>query len=351
MVLSIHEDDLDAHELDELDDAHGRRVLADRRPDGDASGLEDADVLTALREPWLENWRRPRLDRLDRPTNAPDAFETAVDLRSLVPDHRIAFLVVDARQRPLEGVAYVLEHEGRELERGCTPKDGMVRRDGVIDAEWRVRLPGIDLVSWVESSVDAQTEAMLHVRTSGLPDGTSLEILVFEELCEADDAALATIAAEVRGDVAVGRWQCPSDRTAMQPAAPDVLHVVAEVRGPNGAWAKTQTPLAVRLPAVVAVEWSAEEAAPGASLDVVARTSGLPDGTCVTFDVWRVGWAGDDVHLGTLADVPIAGGKASALWRFDPESDAPVSMECWCTATVLDPVERSASSDLVRILG
>jgi hypothetical protein len=285
----------------------------------------------------------------ERPMQDGDPDDEAVPLNSMVEQHRIAFLVTDPKNRPLAGKGYVLRHRGKELERAELPKDGVVRREDVDDDDYQLELVDVSALAWRVPATDAGTAVALEVRVTGVADGTALEVRLFEELREAKDQALLTTKIELQGGTAKLEWTPEVDLQAVLPPAPGILHVIAEVRLPDGTWAKTDTPLRVRLPTILEVAWSKPHAATDEELELIVVTQGLPDGTNVEFDVWRRGLTGQSTHLGTVAEMPIHAGRAVARWRYAEEGDddAPADAECWFSATTVDPVECSAASAAV----
>lgn len=303
--------------------------------------VRDLDAPEDL-DPWRSWEECPGTRRLTIGGTASSSPVESTPLESLAVRHRVAFAVLDGNGRAYPGLSYVL-HRGRgELERGKLGGDATVRREDVSDDDYALEIVDIDAVTWAEPRVDAGAPATVHVRASGL-DGESLEVWIFEELRERDDDVLLRTKATVRDGVAVVEVTVPLDDVMALPGHVDHVPLVAEVRHQGGAWAKTATPLAVVRPRITKVEWSSPEASVGAPLQLQVEVAGIADGTTVALDVWCVPWSGDDEHLETVAEPPLAGGRASAAWS--PSGPG----EYWFSATVSGAVLLTANAGLVVV--
>lgn len=267
------------------------------------------------------------------------ALSEAVPLQSLAEPRRIGFVVLDGLGKPFGKLAFVLNHGNRVLERGALGNDATVRRSDVIDDDYTLQLVDVDAVTWGDTRACLDQPTMLHVRTSGL-DGQTLEVRVFEEFRERDDDVLANGEITVNGGVGVLAWTPKAADFPADPTRGGSVSLVAEVRDGDGHWAKTDVPLALELPALAALSWSTPSSPRGTAVDLVAVTRGFADGTSVDFDVWRVDWSGDDVHVCTLEPATIAAGRASATWM--PESPG----EYWFSASVSAAEVHTAASGL-----
>lgn len=333
-------------DVDGIDDAFGmsrmRHWAAESRADADASALDDDEIVAR----WTEWQERPRLRRVHAlGTARPESrFDEAPPLQSLATPHRVGWLVVDGAGDPYAGVAYVLRHGDEELTRASTGKDGRVSRDPVTDDDYSLEVVAIDAARWDGATVHLGAPALLHVRASGL-DGESVEVILYVELREQEADAIARTTATVQDGVAVVTWTPDADALDGAERVDGCVRIIAEVRHGKTCWAKTEVPLAVALPEVVDASWSAPRVEPGAAIELVACTRGLAAGAKVAFDVWRVPFAGDDEHVGTVAEVAIADGQARARWTA-PDHGAG---EYWFSASVTEPAVCSSASALLVV--
>lgn len=341
-------DDDDDETPVELDEYERRVQFAASRADGDASSFEDHEI----EEWWSARVRRIELrDQLhvaDRPPNEHDEHD-ALPLRELAPRHAITFLVLDGNGDAFPGVPYVLHESGIEVERECLGQDGTVRRSNVVHDDWTLRLVEIEAVMWLEPAARVGDTVSLAIRTSGVADGTSLDVLVFEELRETDDEQLATTKAQVAGDAAIATWTI--DATALDGRATigGMISVVAEVRGPFGTWAKTAIALPIETPAIVHTAWGAPLGQPGEPVAMQATTRGLADGTRVAFDVYRVRSSGEDEHVETAAELEVVGGSVATEWTPPCSSSGTTApAEYWFSASIVDPIVCSMASALLH---
>ena len=141
--------------------------------------------------------------------------------------------------------------------------------------------------------------------------------------------------------IGVALWTPVRSHLPEDPARGTTATLVAGVRDGDGHWAKTDIPLMLELPTIVTVGWSAPSSTSDVAVELGATTQGFADGTTLEFDVWRVDWSGDDVHVLTLDTATIIGGRATASWI--PELPA----EYWFSASVSTNELATASSGLL----
>lgn len=309
--------------LDPIDMFAARRQLAELEPLLDLADLDDDAVLFQLREldeHEEERERRERLRREVKPRNDDAAFEDATDLRELVERHRLAFLVLDGKGQPLPGVPWRMFEQGSVAAEGKLGDDGMVRRESVTHDDYALELVDLVDVRWVPGSKGAGTHA-LAIECSGIADGTTLQVLVFEELREQDGEELAKLDAKVQGDRARVEWSVAADRLAELADEDGRVRVIAEVRGPNGTWRKPDTALELAAPTIVAIAWTD-------ATELVVTTRGIDDGTNVQCEIWHAQLAGAPESLATL-DAAVV--RDRVVLRWSPPSDRPAGLECWPT--------------------
>jgi len=333
-------DDALPRHADELPSIQFLRGWARGSADPEAFALDDDEILRR----WRAQDRRfaPHLE-YGTHTSArghADPLHDAVPLQSLAQPHRIGFVVLDGVGEPFPELAFVLLHRGRELERGVLGNDATVRRADVTDDEYTLQLVGIDAVSWGARHAGLGEPITLHVRATGL-DHRSLEVRVFEEFRERDDDELTTTTITVNSRIGVALWTPVRSHLPEDPARGTTATLVAGVRDGDGHWAKTDIPLMLELPTIVTVGWSAPSSTSDVAVELGATTQGFADGTTLEFDVWRVDWSGDDVHVLTLDTATIIGGRATASWI--PELPA----EYWFSASVSTNELATASSGLL----
>lgn len=339
------DDRLDADDLalprhaDELPSIQFLRDWARGHVEPDAALLDDDEILHRWR---AQDRREARLWEYNTSALArgqSDPLHDAVPLQSLAATHRIGFVVLDGAGKPFGKLAFVLHHRDRELERGALGSDATVRRADVTDDDYTLQLVDVDAVTWGSRRVCLDEPTTLHVRASGL-DGHTLEVRLFEELRERDEDVLATASVTVHGGVGVVAWTPVRDHVAPDRVG-GAVPLVAEVRDQDGHWAKTEIPLEVELPAIAAAAWAAPHVEVGAAIELRAATRGFADGTALEFDVWRVDWSGDDVHVTTLDAATITAGLATSTWT--PERPG----EYWFSASVSAADVCTAASGLV----
>lgn len=328
-----------ARHADELPSIQFLRDWAHGHVESDAAWLDDDEILHRWRAQDRRAARPWEYNTAALARGQSDPLHDAVPLHSLAEPHRIGFVVLDGAGKPFGKLAFVLHHRDRELERGALGNDATVRRTDVTDDDYTLQLVDVDAVTWGGRRVCLDEPTTLHVRASGL-DGHTLEVRVFEELRERDDDVLATATVTVRGGVGVVAWTPTRDHVA--PDRPDgTVPLIAEVRDQDGHWAKSEVPLEVELPAIAAAAWSTPRAEVGVAIELCAATRGFADGTALEFDVWRVDWSGDDVHVTTLDAATITAGGATATWT--PEGPG----EYWFSASVSATDVCTAASGLV----
>lgn len=310
--------------LDPIDMFAARRQLAEIEPLLDLADLDDDAVLFQLREldeHEEERERRERLRREVKPRNDDAAFEDATDLHELVERHRLAFLVLDGKGQPFPGVPWRMFEQGSVAAEGKLGSDGMVRRESVTHDDYALELVDIAEVRWVPGSKGAGTHT-LEIACTGIADGTSLQVLVFEELREQDGEELAKLDAKVQGDRARVEWNIAADRLAELADEDGRVRVIAEVRGPNGTWRKPDAALELAAPTIVAIAWTD-------TTELVVETRGVDDGTKVRCEIWHAQLAGAPESIAEVTDAVVTGDRVVLRWS--PPSERADGLECWPT--------------------
>lgn len=316
--------------LDPLDMLAARRRLSDHAGVSELAELDDDTVLELLRDhdEHLEDLeRREQLRYLPKPPSGELAFEHATELRELADKHRVSFLVLDGRGEPFPGVAYELFESGSSLARGSLGDDGTVRRDSVTHDDYALVLVDIEEVRWIAGGEGAGAHA-LEIDCSGIADGTRLDVLVFEELREADGEELAKLTATVQGNRARAEWTADADELATLADEDGRVRIVAEVRGPQSRWRKTDAQLELVAPTVLSIAWGETAAAP---IELVVATRGVADGTPVRIEIWHARLGAAAERLAELGDGVVVGDGVRVTWS-PPALDH--AIECWATATI-----------------
>jgi hypothetical protein len=338
--------------LDPLEMLDARRRLAEHELCTDLAELDDDDVWLRLRdreeyEDELESRNRRRDAKRAR---EPVGFTEAVDLRSLVERHDIAFLVLDGAGKPFTGVPYELREQDQSLARASSGSDGMVRRSGVTHDDYTLTLVEIDEVRWVRGAPGAGTH-VLEIACSGIADGTALEVLLFEELREQDDEKLAKLSATVQGDRARVSWTVAHDELAAIADDCGGASIIAEVRGPEQRWRKTEMQLALVVPCAVSLTIG-DAPLLDVPIELSLRTRGVADGTAVTLELWTTLPGAAPEQLTTLDGMVVKSDRATASWTFAPPGDDPLRLhggECWAVAKLDAPGKPSCASALTFV--
>lgn len=338
--------------LDPLEMQDARRRLAEREPCTDLAELDDDEVRLRLRDhdehvEELE-WRNRQRDA--KRAREPVGFADVIELSSLVQRHDVAFVVLDGAGKPFAGVPYDLHEHDQSLTRARSGGDGMVRRSGVTHDDYVLTLVDIEEVRWVRGAPGAGTHA-LEIACSGIADGTALEVLLFEELREQDDEKLAKLSATVQGGRARASWTVAHDDLAAVADDAGKVSIVAEVRGPEQRWRKTDVQLELVVPCVLGLAFG-DDPRIDAPIELELRTRGVDDGTRATLELWTARPGAAPERLARIDDVIVQGDRAHASWTFAPADDDPARVhgeECWAVAKLDAPGNPSAASALTFV--
>jgi len=250
------------------------------------------------------------------------------------------------------GLDYVLLGPAKTEEAGTLPASGTITRRGVAPGDYTVVLKEVEYAVWEKGRARLGDELKVIARTSGYPDGTAATVKLYRERTESPGDELATVQAQVRGDVveATLRYEAQDDA---QKDETGVIGLVAEVSLDGGkAWAKTPRALQLQLPTLAAVRWSKPRVAAGESVDVVVEALGFPPGTQVALALWRLDWSEGDAKVCDIGPVPLAGNQAIARCTYGrPAAAADAAIEAcgehYVVATIEGSTTRTARSDLL----
>jgi hypothetical protein len=141
----------------------------------------------------------------------------------------------------------------------------------------------------------------------GYPEETPATIEIFRLHRETAEDVLETISGAVAGNSITATWTPEAS-----PQGAGEFRYVAKV-SIGDAWKKTLRPLQVAEPAMVNARWSAAQAEPGDEVTMSVEAPGIPDGTEVTFTVYRERYTVDDEEVAATTGT-VTGEEASASW-------------------------------------
>ena len=241
----------------------------------------------------------------------------------------------------VDGLEYVLVDPTDAKEPGTLGKNGTITKRGVAPGDYTVVLKEVERAAWVKARANATDALEIVARTSGYPDGTPVTIKLYRERIESAGDELATVEAEIQGDVveAVLTYDPAADPHA-EPGE-SIVGLIAEVSVDGGkSWAKTPRALALQLPSLRRVRWGRARVDAGDTVEIVVEAPGHAAGTMVALELWRLDWAEGDSKVCDIGPVEIGGTEATA----EATIDAPG--EYYVVATV-DATGASARSDLL----
>lgn len=250
------------------------------------------------------------------------------------------------------GLEYVLLDPSQKQAPGTLAQSGTITRRGVTPGDYTVVLKEIEYAVWEKRRARVGDELKLIARTSGYPDGTAATVKLYRERTESPGDELATVEAQVRGDVIEATLQYEAKDDA-QKAETGVIGLVAEVSLDGGkTWAKTTRPLQLQLETLAGVSWSKDRAAAGDSVDLVIEAFGYPPGTQVAIELWRLDFIEGDSKLCDVGPVPLSGTKAIARCTYGSAASAGSGAieacgEYYAIVTIEGSTTRTARSDLL----
>ena len=224
----------------------------------------------------------------------------------------------------VSGIEYVLVDPANAEARGTLAKSGTITRRGVAPGEYTVVLKDIEHAVWVQARANRDDELKLIARTSGYSDGKAATVKLYRERVESPGDELATVQAEVHGDVieATLRYDAAADPHAEHET--ESIGLIAEVSLDGGkVWAKTPRALQLKPQALRSVQWSAAQAQAGDMLEIVVDAPGHPAGTEVALELWRLDWIEGDAKICDIGPIPISGGRASARVAYAADGSGP----------------------------
>lgn len=254
----------------------------------------------------------------------------------------------------VSGLDYLLLDPTRAEEAGTLGSNGTITRRGVRPGEHTVVIKEIDYAVWERGRGRVGDELKVIARTSGYPDGTAATVKLYRERRESPGDELATVEAEVQGDVIEATLAYePKDDAQKQESG--VIGLVAEVSLDGGkTWAKTSRALQLQLPTLATVSWSEPRVVAGGSVDLVVDAPGHPPGTEVALELWRLDWIEGDTKVCDVGPVPLAGTRAIARCTYGSGASSGGSGamieacgEYYAVATITGATTRTARSDLL----
>lgn len=270
------------------------------------------DELRLGRTMLVVNDVRPAVDPLAR------VYEGAIDLGELAgPEPEEATWVEFVFEYPdgtkVSGLRYVLIDPSDRETPGTLADSGTITRRGVAPGEYAVVLEEVEHAVWRTKRARADEDLVVVARTSGYPDGTAATVKLYRERIESAGDEIATVDAVVTADVVEATFRWDEVETRDEDTRAGVVSLVAEVSVDDGrAWAKTMHPLRLELPTLRRVEWSAERADAGETIDLLVHAPGYPDGTPVALKLWAVDVIAGDREVGRLPAATVHGGAATA---------------------------------------
>ncbi len=252
------------------------------------------------------------------------------------------------------GLEYVLLDPAQTREPGTLAASGTITRRGVAPGEYTVVLQEIEYAVWEKSRARVGDELKVIARTSGYPDGTPATVKLYRERTESPGDEIATVEAEVQGDVIEARLEYAAQGDEQQDET-GVIGLIAEVSLDGGkSWAKTQRALQLQLQTLATVRWSQGRAVAGDSIELVVEALGYPPDTQVALELWRLDWIGGDTKVCDIGPVPLVKGKAIARCTYGrpraADAGATVIEACgehYVVATIQGATTRTARSDLL----
>jgi hypothetical protein len=297
---------------------------------------------------------RPAVDHLPR-------FEAdIVDLADLAgpepyEDTWVEFVFEYPDGTKVSGLEYVLVDPMRKEAPGKLAQSGTITRRGVTPGDYTVVLKEVEHVVWEKSRARRDEDLKVIARTSGYPDGTMATVKLYRERTESAGDEVATVEVAVQGDVieATLRWEPAAGDTSEQEAG--VIGLVAEVSLDGGkVWGKTQRALALHLPTLQAVRWSADRADAGATIDIVVEAPGHPADTQVAIELWRLDWLEGDTKVCDIGPVALSGDEATLRCTYTSAAAANAEGtvieacgEYYVVATIEGDVTHTARSGLL----
>lgn len=287
-------------------------------------------------------------------TNDADIVDLA-DLADAEPDEEdtwVEFVFEYPDGTKVSGLEYVLVDPARAEEPGTLAKSGTITRRGVAPGDYTVVLKEIEYAVWQKGRGRIGDELEVIARTSGYPDGTAATVKLYRERTESPGDELATVEAQVQGDV-IQATLVYEPTTDAQKQETGVIGLIAEVSLDGGkAWAKTQRPLQLQLPTLAGVRWSENRVSAGDGVELVVEALGHPPDTQVAIELWRLDWIDGDSKVCDVGPVALSGTRATARLTYGRSAtggDAAIEAcgEYYAIATIEGSVTRSARSDLL----
>jgi hypothetical protein len=251
------------------------------------------------------------------------------------------------------GLEYILLDPAQKEEPGTLAQSGTITKRGVTPGEYTVVLEEIEYAVWEKGRARVGDELKVIARTSGYPDGTAATIKLYRERTESPGDEIATVEAQVQGDVIEATLQYEAKDDAHKHET-GVIGLIAEVSLDGGkAWAKTPRALQLQLETLTGVSWAKARAASGDSVELVIEALGYPPGTQVAIELWRLDWTEGDSKVCDVGPVPLAGTKAIARCTYGSPAagtgDGAIEAcgEYYAVVTIEGSVTRTARSDLL----
>lgn len=298
-----------------MNDWEMRARVADVDPWRAFGEWEDDDVRSYLAR-WIDDRQRWDFPQGGTAYGVARQADPEEDIADLAEKHFVGFCVLDGNGDPYPDVEYALRNPDGECESGKVGSTGEVRKDDVDSADWTLNLRSVADVKWSEAGATSGDARVISALVEGYEDGEAVEVRLFCELAETDDDVLETLTGEVVGGAVTVPWTYEHDRDGPFARRAGVVRIIAEVRiGADGPWAKSLEPLALTLPGIDSARWSVDAIAPGEPVGLEVRTSGVPDGTPLTIEVFSRRRDGTQVHEAIFEEV-VEAGAIDVDWTF-----------------------------------
>jgi hypothetical protein len=292
--------------------------------------------------------------RLD--TNDADIVDLA-DLAEAEPDEAdtwVEFVFEYPDGTKVGGLEYVLLDPSKTEAPGTLAASGTITKRGVTPGDYTVVLKEIEYALWEKGRARVGDELKVIARTSGYPDGTAATVKLYRERTESPGDEIATVEAQVRGDV-IEAMLAYEPKGGAQKHESGVIGLVAEVSLDGGkSWAKTPRALQLQLETIAGVRWSQDRAAAGDCVDIVVEALGYPPGTQVALELWRLDWIDGDSKVCDVGPVPLSDTGAIVPCTYGSPAAAAAGRgaieacgEYYVVATIEGSVTRTARSDLL----
>jgi hypothetical protein len=286
-------------------------------------------------------------------TNDADIVDLAdlAEAESEAEDTWVEFVFEYPDGTKVGGLDYILLDPSQKQEPGTLAQSGTITKRGVTPGDYTVVLEEIEYAVWEKARGRVGDELKVIARTSGYPDGTAATIKLYRERTESPGDEIATVEAQVQGDVIEATLQYEAKDDA-QKHETGVIGLIAEVSLDGGkAWAKTPRALQLQLETLVGVRWATARAAAGDAVELVVEALGYPPDTQVAIELWRLDFIEGDSKVCDVGPVPLAGTKAIARCTYGSPGAGDGAIEAcgeyYAVATIEGSVTRTARSDLL----